>query len=455
MSEAPIVVEGLCHAYGEGSLRRQVLFDVSAVIEPGEIVILTGPSGSGKTTLLTLMGALRSAQEGSLRVLGQELRGAREGVLASVRRRIGYVFQAHNLLEALTAQQNVRMPLQVHAELGAADAEARAARALAAVGLGDRPGAHPSELSGGQRQRVAIARALAVEPEILLADEPTASLDRVTGRAVVELLERLAREQGVTVVLVTHDSRILDVADRVLALEDGRLSSLMNAVTSDAQQRLATLARDIRRGDLPARLARMAPETFAALLDEVTDETRRLMAVVDLARDEAFGPMLEQVSQAFAAKVAELLDAEDASLLFLDEERGGLWSLGSCQHGRPHERTAPLVRGIAGHVARTGRSLNVADVVTEPLFDPEVDAGRSPVRSLLCAPVADSRGHRFAVVELRNKRGGAFSDADAVRLERFTASLGTILESWWRMGCACRDAGVGRTPSCCAVGQPG
>lgn len=233
MSEGPIVVDHLDHFYGEAELRRQVLFDVTAQIRAGEIVILTGPSGSGKTTLLTLIGALRSAQSGSLRVLGQELRDAAEPRLAEVRRRIGYVFQAHNLLEALTARQNVRMSLELEAERDDAELDRRVQDALEAVGLGDRGDEHPGRLSGGQRQRVAIARALARRPEIILADEPTASLDRETGRGVVEILQRLARQEGATVVLVTHDSRILDVADRILTLEDGRLRSLMGSVAGE------------------------------------------------------------------------------------------------------------------------------------------------------------------------------------------------------------------------------
>ena len=145
---------------------------------PGEIVILTGPSGSGKTTLLTLIGALRAAQEGSLTVLGQELRGASERTLVSVRRQIGYIFQLHNLLDALTATQNVDDGAQRDSRLSRAAARARAREMLESVGLGDHAGTYPDQLSGGQKQRVAIARALAGRPRIILADEPTASLDR-------------------------------------------------------------------------------------------------------------------------------------------------------------------------------------------------------------------------------------------------------------------------------------
>ncbi len=204
-------------------MRRQVLFDVALEVEAGEIVLLTGPSGSGKTTLLTLIGGLRAAQGGSLRVLNRELVGATALELTLARREHGYIFQAHNLHRSLTATQNVRMALEMRGTLSAAEMERRSRRILESVGLGDHLEMKPAELSGGQKQRVAVARALVGEPPLLLADEPTAALDSRSGREVVTLMQRLAREHGCTILLVTHDSRILDIADRTLSLEDGRL----------------------------------------------------------------------------------------------------------------------------------------------------------------------------------------------------------------------------------------
>jgi putative ABC transport system ATP-binding protein len=217
-------IRELQHHFGEGELRRQVLFDNSLDVFRGEIVIMTGPSGSGKTTLLTLIGTLRTVQEGSLKVLGHELHGAGPSELVDVRRKIGFIFQAHNLFESLTAMQNVRMGMELF-DHRRKKMNARAREMLDRLGLGDRIHYKPGSLSGGQKQRVAIARALAPKPELVLADEPTAALDEKSGREVVTLLQQLAREEGVTTLMVTHDNRILDVADRIINMVDGRIKS--------------------------------------------------------------------------------------------------------------------------------------------------------------------------------------------------------------------------------------
>ena len=218
-----VAMENLSHFYGTGNLRKQILFDINLSLGEGEVVILKGPSGSGKTTLLTLMGGLRSAQSGSLRVFGQELAGAKKYQLVNIRRHIGYIFQAHNLLESLSARQNVQMAIELHDHYTSRQAKELAIAMLEAVGLADHINYQPHKLSGGQKQRVAIARALVSRPKMILADEPTAALDSKSGHDVVELMRKLARDQGSTILIVTHDNRILDVADRIIELEDGHL----------------------------------------------------------------------------------------------------------------------------------------------------------------------------------------------------------------------------------------
>ncbi|MBE9166725.1 DevA family ABC transporter ATP-binding protein [Pleurocapsales cyanobacterium LEGE 06147] len=218
-----VEINNLDHFFGQGQLRKQILFDINLQLQAGEVVILRGPSGSGKTTLLTLIGGLRSPQSGSLKVLGQELVGAKKSILVEIRKNIGYIFQAHNLLESLTARQNVQMSLELHEGLSSQEIKAKTTAILEEVGLGDHIDYHPHNLSGGQKQRVAIARALVSHPKMVLADEPTAALDSKSGRGVVELMQQLAKEQGCTILIVTHDNRILDVADRIIELEDGRI----------------------------------------------------------------------------------------------------------------------------------------------------------------------------------------------------------------------------------------
>ena len=216
-------IQHLNYYFGLDDLSKQVLFDISLELPKGQIVILTGPSGSGKTTLLTLAGALRRLQDGSLRVLGQELVGLSDSGLVNVRRNIGFIFQAHNLFESLTASQNVEMAVELTGDFSSKRDQAVAM--LGALGLADRVDYKPQSLSGGQKQRVAIARALVNHPKLILADEPTAALDKKSGRDVVTYLHNLSRQEGCTVLMVTHDNRILDVADRIINLVDGRLES--------------------------------------------------------------------------------------------------------------------------------------------------------------------------------------------------------------------------------------
>ncbi|QMS87661.1 DevA family ABC transporter ATP-binding protein [Nostoc edaphicum CCNP1411] len=225
MEKEPVIaIKNLNHYYGKGALRKQILFDINLEIYPGEIVIMTGPSGSGKTTLLSLIGGLRSVQEGSLKFLGEELVGVSQNKLVQMRRNIGYIFQAHNLLGFLTAKQNVQMAVELNDNISQTEAVAKSKAMLGSVGLEERVDYYPDNLSGGQKQRIAIARALVNRPPLVLADEPTAALDKQSGRDVVEIMQSLAKNQGTTILLVTHDNRILDIADRIVEMEDGLLT---------------------------------------------------------------------------------------------------------------------------------------------------------------------------------------------------------------------------------------
>lgn len=222
MSTPIVEVRGVGHTYEASPVAKPVLAGVNLAVGPGELVAITGPSGSGKTTLLTLIGALRSLQTGGIRVCGRELAGLGARAQQEVRVGIGFIFQTHNLFEALTAEETLRLTM----ELGTIPAGERAARAvamLAELGLTERAHARPAEMSVGQRQRVAVARALINRPRLVLADEPTAALDAETGQQVVALLRRRAREEGGAVLIVTHDPRVLEVADRVVRLMDGRV----------------------------------------------------------------------------------------------------------------------------------------------------------------------------------------------------------------------------------------
>jgi putative ABC transport system ATP-binding protein len=432
---APVAIRHLNHSYGSGSLKKQILFDVTTEIAEGEIVIVTGPSGGGKTTLLTLVGALRGAQDGSLTVLGRELRGARKATLEAVRKQIGFIFQAHNLIEALSAQQNVEMALFMQSNDSRRAIRARARAMLEAVGLGDRTHHHPSRLSGGQRQRVAVARALVTKPRIVLADEPTAALDKQSGREVIEIMRSLARDAGTTIMLVTHDNRILDVADRIVHLEDGRLQTFTDAVIANNRHMMHLLAEDQRKTTVDF-VEEMAPAEFTALLQSVTNESRRFLESTELATDQAFRSMLDRALRAFTRKLGTILDAERASLFLVDRDREELWLTVAREADETvAELRVPMATGIAGHAARTGETVRIDDAYGDPRFNPDMDRRTGfRTRSILCVPLRDAQGEVFAVSQLLNRRDGKPFDADDERrFKEFLQPIGVMLETWWRM----------------------
>jgi putative ABC transport system ATP-binding protein len=225
LSPAPVVrVEALSHFYGSGEARNQILFDNCIEIGAGQLVVMTGPSGAGKSTLLTLVGSLRTVQEGRIEVLGRDLSRLSPRQLVATRRHVGFIFQLHNLFDALSAYENVMMAMQL-ADPRAANMRERGTQILDSLGLGHRIDHKPRSLSGGERQRVAIARALVNRPNLVLADEPTAALDRESARKVVDLLKESTIDQGSSVMLVTHDHRIIEKADRLVHMVDGRIAS--------------------------------------------------------------------------------------------------------------------------------------------------------------------------------------------------------------------------------------
>jgi ABC-type lipoprotein export system ATPase subunit len=219
-----IAVEHLAKSYRKGTIITEVLKDVSFAVRAGEFVAIMGASGSGKSTLLNLLGFLDRPDRGTYRFEGADLTGADDATLSTVRnQRIGFVFQQFHLLERTSALDNVMLPL-LYAESDVDDGAARARRALALVGLEQRAGHEPGELSGGEQQRVAIARALINDPVLILADEPTGSLDAKSGAGVLDLLRSLANS-GRAIILVTHDRGVAERADRILVIADGRIAS--------------------------------------------------------------------------------------------------------------------------------------------------------------------------------------------------------------------------------------
>ncbi len=434
--EPAIQVRNLNHYFGAGQLRKQILFDISADIFPGEIVINTGPSGSGKTTMLTLVCGLRTLQEGSVRTLGTELKGASAKMLVSVRQNIGFIFQAHNLLGALTACQNVQMSLQLDKSISAHESRQRAVKMLTAVGLEQRIDHFPSQLSGGQKQRVAIARALVRGPKIVLADEPTAALDKASGREVVDILHNLAKKQGCAILMVTHDNRILDVADRILTLEDGRISSFASGIGATAEHQLSAFSQMHGKGELSRHLSGLPDDQFAVALGEVTGEFEQVLRTMDLANAEASSTLLDQVLEVAAVRIREMLHAERTTVFIVDPQRNELRSkIAHTTGDQPLHIRLPIGVGVAGKVAHNARTMNIADPQHHPDFNPEVDRRTGyKTRSILAVPIVGRGGTVVGVVQVLNKLDqDVFTEADEKTLQTFAPSLGIILESCERM----------------------
>ena len=222
-----ISVRDVTKVFVEGPNQVPVLHGVDFEVEQGEVVLLMGPSGSGKTTLLSIMGCILRATSGSVKVAGREVANLDERELPAVRlKNIGFIFQGFNLFPTLTVGENVELALDLKGIRGA-KAKGESRRLLEQVGLAAKYNSFPSDLSGGQKQRVAIARALSGSPGVILADEPTAALDSHSGRNVMEMMRELAQTHGRGVVVVTHDSRVLEFGDRIVGMEDGRIAEAL------------------------------------------------------------------------------------------------------------------------------------------------------------------------------------------------------------------------------------
>lgn len=225
-SAAPLAVSlrGVNKSYGQGSLVTQVLFDINLDIPAGEIALIVGPSGCGKTTLISLMVAILDADNGELNVLDNPLHRMNDAQKTAFRKEnVGFIFQQYNLIPTLTVEENVAVPLAI-AGVSNGEALKRAREALARVALQQHIGKLPKDLSGGQQQRVAIARAIVHEPKLIICDEPTAALDGRTGQMIMDLMKQVASEPGRLVVVVTHDPRIFHYGDRLVEMEDGRIT---------------------------------------------------------------------------------------------------------------------------------------------------------------------------------------------------------------------------------------
>ena len=231
MTALTLDVRDVSKRFGEGETGVLAVRDVSLAVEPGEIVLIMGPSGSGKTTLLSMMGALLKPTDGSIHLDGTAISELSESRLPDIRlRRFGFIFQDFNLLSALTVLENISVVAELTGLTGRA-ARDKARALLTDLGLGGRLDFLPEKLSGGEKQRVAIARALINDPTLILADEPTANLDSKIGHEIMRLLRKIAKEQGRSVVIVSHDQRIRDIADRVLWLEDGAFKDIVTMAT--------------------------------------------------------------------------------------------------------------------------------------------------------------------------------------------------------------------------------
>lgn len=426
-----VEIKDLNHYYGKRNLRQQVLHNINLSISVGEIVILTGPSGSGKTTLLTLIAGLRSVQEGSLHILEQDFSNATDRDRLQLRHQLGYIFQHHNLVPFFTARQNVEMSLRVNRSLSEKRLRKRAEAMLEAVGLQPQINQYPNQLSGGQKQRVAIARALVNQPKILLADEPTASLDKSSGRDVAELMQQLTKQQGCTIILVTHDNRILDIADRIISLEDGRLSKAKGDILLNTNNWISSISQMDNR-QVRDLINPLSIEQFITLLSNINQEFEQIIGTINLLEQQSVKQKISLVMQAISLKISQLLNAEKVTFFVVDREGGRLWSQNAQgDSGELINIEIPINVGIAGYVAATGETLNISNPYHDSRFNPQVDKDTGfRTKNILCVPILNSSSDIFSVIQVLNKLGDeAFNREDETKLYEVAQFLGSVLET--------------------------
>jgi len=332
--------------------------------------------------------------------------------------------------------QNVELSLGVGPRASKDEVFTRCAEALDTVGLGHRMDYYPEHLSGGQKQRVAIARALVRRPRIVLADEPTASLDHKSGREVVDLMRTLARQQGCAILLVTHDNRILDIADRILTLEDGHITTFAAGLSTNTGHLLGAFAQMQRNGNLVKQISEMSDKQFHEVVQEMTVEFEQFLETLELGNRDAIEALIDHILDAVTGKVKLIIGAHRASIFLVDQERGTLHSRSAQDDQETRiEVEFTIGAGIAGRVAQTGEGLNIPDAYASPDFNPDIDRETGyRTHSILCMPVFDRKKNVLAVVEMLNKtNGAAFTVADETSFREFIEPLGVILESSLRL----------------------
>jgi len=437
-SNAPLVIANdLNFSFGEGELRRQMLYGIDFVLEPGEIVIVTGPSGSGKSTFLTLVGTLRSHQEGQLDVVGNSLLGASAATINNVRQQLGFIFQYHNLLDSLTATENVLMGFAKGDKRTKSQLKEVASSTLATLGLEMRLNYKPSSLSGGQNQRVSIARALVRSPKVILADEPTASLDATTTEIVMRLFREQTKELGSSILLVTHDDRIFKQADRVVEVRDGKLrdagATYLDHGKNQASAALTTIAHS-HKLEAPAVTADPRPGTLAA--NRVKGALESLEKVLSDLAEIKLATTLQSLAQSLtyiASESASSLNADGCSIYLYDKDNAELFTLALSSAKDDLEGFAISTdKGFVGKCFREGAAVLEGRAADSTTLDRTIDLKSGlTTQSVACVPLSTETGDVFGIIQLVDQKADQFSTETIDGLYELRSLLAAPLHEYW------------------------